>query len=116
MSLAAAARKGFVEECQPFAGWKVQTLAGLGPRRGGVWHSLPQKFASGLLDQPLMVLCELGGWKTGQTVLRCCPRADPGVAPEGVGVPAESSLLSPVWREKLADTALSNFPNAYVSV
>ena len=33
-------------------------------------------YASYLMDQPLTVLCELGGWKTAQTVLRCYQRAD----------------------------------------
>ena len=28
------------------------------------------------MDLPLRVLCDLGGWKTGQTVLQCCQRPD----------------------------------------
>ncbi len=28
------------------------------------------------MNQPLKVLCELGGWKTAQTVLRCYQQAD----------------------------------------
>ncbi|MCY3704132.1 MAG: tyrosine-type recombinase/integrase [Gammaproteobacteria bacterium] len=55
---------------------KAQKLAGLEPRRGRGWHSLRRKFASDLMDQPLKVLCELGGWKTAQTVLQCYQRAD----------------------------------------
>ena len=52
--------------------WKrAEALAGLEPKRGRGWHSLRRKFASDLLDQPLKVLCELGGWKTAQTVLQC---------------------------------------------
>ena len=43
---------------------------------GGGWHSLRRKFASDLMDQPLKVLCELGGWKTAKTVLQCYQRAD----------------------------------------
>ena len=35
-----------------------------------------RKFASDLMNQPLKVLCELGGWKTAQTVLQCYQRAD----------------------------------------
>ena len=49
--------------------------AGLEPKRGR-WHSLRRKFASDLINQPLKVLCELGGWKTAQTVLQCYQRAD----------------------------------------
>ena len=55
-----------------------QKLAGLEPKRGRGWHSLRRKFASDLMDQPLKVLCELGGWKTAKTVLQCYQRADEG--------------------------------------
>ena len=66
-----------------FLWWKkAQTLAGPEPGRG--LHSLRRKFASDLMNQPLKVLCELGGWKTAQTVLlHCYQRADEGQAPEG---------------------------------
>jgi hypothetical protein len=30
------------------------------------------------MDLPLKVLCDLGGWKEAQTVLRCYQQADPG--------------------------------------
>ena len=55
---------------------KAEAFAGLEPKRGRGWHSLRRKFASDLMDQPLKVLCELGGWKTAQTVLQCYQRAD----------------------------------------
>ena len=58
--------------------YKAQGLAGLEPKRGRGWHSLRRKFASDLMDQPLKVLCELGGWKTAKTVLECYQRADEG--------------------------------------
>ena len=57
---------------------KAQMLAGLEPRRGRGWHSLRRKFASDLMALPLKVLCELGGWKEAQTVLRCYQQADAG--------------------------------------
>ena len=57
---------------------RAQRLAGLTPKRGRGWHSLRRKFASDLMDQPLKVLCELGGWKTAKTVLRCYQRPDEG--------------------------------------
>ena len=59
-------------------GWwrKAVRLAGLEPKRGRGWHSLRRKFASDLMDQPLKVLCELGGWKDAKTLLRCYQRAD----------------------------------------
>ena len=57
---------------------KAQILAGLEPKPGRGWHSLRRKFASDLMDQQLKVLCQLGGWKTAKTVLRCYQRADEG--------------------------------------
>ena len=55
---------------------RAEDLAGLGRKRGRGWHSLRRKFASDLMDLPLKVLCELGGWKEAQTVLRCYQQAD----------------------------------------
>ena len=55
---------------------RAERLTGLERKRGRGWHSLRRKFASDLMDQPLKVLCELGGWKTAQTVLQCYQRAD----------------------------------------
>ena len=57
---------------------KAQILAGLNPMPGRGWHSLRRKFASDLMDQPLKVLCELGGWKTAKTVLQCYQRPHAG--------------------------------------
>ena len=61
-------------------GWwvRAERLAGLESKPGRGWHSLRRKFASDLMDQPLKVLCELGGWKTAKTVLQCYQRADEG--------------------------------------
>ena len=58
---------------------KAQILAGLKPKPGRGWHSLRRKFASDLMDQPLKVLCQLGGWKTAKTVLRCYQQLSAGV-------------------------------------
>jgi integrase len=57
---------------------RAEALAGLERKRGRGWHSLRRKFASDLMDQPLKVLCELGGWKEPTTVLRCYQQANPG--------------------------------------
>ena len=57
---------------------KAEKLAGLEPKRGRGWHSLRRKFASDLMDQPLKVLCQLGGWKTARTVMECYQQADEG--------------------------------------
>ena len=68
-----------VSRMRAFRWWKkAQTLAGLEPKRGRAWHSLRRKFASDLMDLPLKVLCELGGWKDATTVLRCYQRPDAG--------------------------------------
>ena len=39
-------------------------------------HSLRRKFATELKDEPLKDLCQLGGWKDPQTVLKCYQTAD----------------------------------------
>ena len=68
-----------VSRCLVREWWqKAEKLACLEPKRGRGWHSLRRKFASDLMNQPLKVLCELGGWKTAQTVLQCYQRADEG--------------------------------------
>ncbi|MCY4400169.1 MAG: tyrosine-type recombinase/integrase [Gemmatimonadetes bacterium] len=53
---------------------KAEALAALEPKPRRGWHSLRRKFASDLMDLPLKVLCELGGWKDAQTMLRCYQR------------------------------------------
>ena len=59
--------------------WKsAERRAGLEPKRGRGWHSLRRKFASDLMDLPLKVLCDLGGWKQAQTVLQCYQHTDEG--------------------------------------
>ncbi len=66
-----------VDRVSAYRWWtKAQSLAGLDPKRGRSWHSLRRKFASDLMDLPLKVLCELGGWKAAKTVLRCYQRPD----------------------------------------
>ena len=57
---------------------RAERLAGFEPKRGRGWHSLRRKFASDLMDLPLKVLCELGGWKDAQTILKCYQRPDAG--------------------------------------
>ena len=57
--------------------WKsAEKRAGLEPKRGRGWHSLRRKFATDLMGLPLKVLCDLGGWKEAQTVLRCYQHTD----------------------------------------
>ncbi len=71
--------KRCVHRVSAFQWWrKAQTLAGLEPKARRGWHSLRRKFASDLMDLPLKVLCELGGWRDAQTVLRCYQRPDAG--------------------------------------
>jgi len=68
-----------IGRCSVYRLWlRAQTMAGLEPKRGRGWHSLRRKFASDLMDQPLKVLCELGGWRDAHTVLRCYQRPDAG--------------------------------------
>lgn len=60
--------------------WKrAERRAGLEPKKGRGWHSLRRKFASDLMDQPLKVLAELGGWKEPATILKCYQHPDQDV-------------------------------------
>ena len=69
----------------PTKWWKrAETLAGLEPKRGRGWHSLRRKFASDLMDQPLKVLSQLGGWKSPQTILMCYQHPDQGKMKEAL--------------------------------
>ena len=62
-----------------FQWWKkAERLAGLEPKAKRGWHSLRRKFASDLMDLPLKMLCDLGGWRDATTVLRCYQRPDAG--------------------------------------
>ena len=52
--------------------WKrAEQFAGLERIKGRGWHSLRRRFASDLMDQPLKVVCEVGGWKSHRTVVDC---------------------------------------------
>ena len=64
---------------QPHIWWcRAEELAGMERKHRRGWHSLRRKFASDLMDQPLKVLCELGGWKNAKTVLACYQQPDEG--------------------------------------
>ena len=55
---------------------RAEGMAGLEAKPGRGWHSLRRKFASDLIDQPLKVLSELGGWKEPATILKCYQHPD----------------------------------------
>ena len=75
-----------VSPSQPRKWWhRAEQLAGMEWKHRRDWHSLGRKFASDLMDQPLKVLSELGGWKNARTALNCYQRPDEGTAPEGSG-------------------------------
>lgn len=57
---------------------KAAKRAKLEPKPGRGWHSLRRKFASDLKRVPLKTLCELGGWKTHETLLTCYQQTDEG--------------------------------------
>ena len=63
---------------------RAEARAGLEPRYGRGWHSLRRKFATDLMDLPLKVLCQLGGWKEASTVLRCYQQPDEGQLRKGL--------------------------------
>jgi len=56
---------------------RAEDLAKLPHEPGRGWHSLRRLFATELKHVPLKDLCELGGWKSAQTVLTCYQTADP---------------------------------------
>jgi integrase len=61
-----------VDRFRPTKWWRqAEVEAKLKPKKGRGWHSLRRKFASDFMHQPLKVLCELGGWKSPQTILTC---------------------------------------------
>ena len=55
---------------------RAERLAGLERKRGRGWHSLRRKFATDLMHKPLKVLCQLGGWKSPETLLECYQQPD----------------------------------------
>lgn len=55
---------------------RARKQAELAAERGLGWHSLRRKFATELKDTPLKDLCELGGWKDHNTILKCYQRPD----------------------------------------
>ena len=57
--------------------WKrAEQLAGLEPIYWLGWHSLRRRFATDLKQIPLRDLCDLGGWKDPDTVVKCYQSAD----------------------------------------
>ncbi|MXX72476.1 MAG: site-specific integrase, partial [Gemmatimonadetes bacterium] len=68
-----------VSPSQPSVWWyRAERRAGMERKDRRGWHSLRRKFASDLMDQPLKVLCELGGWRNAKTVLACYQQPDEG--------------------------------------
>jgi integrase len=57
--------------------WRqAERLGGITHEAGLGWHSLRRAFATALKHAPLKDLCELGGWKNAQTILKAYQRAD----------------------------------------
>ena len=57
--------------------WRCpERLAGITHEAGLGWHSLRRAFATALKHAPLKDLCELGGWKNAQTILKSYQQAD----------------------------------------
>jgi integrase len=61
-----------------FVHWwrRAEELSGIARVKHRGWHALRRKFATELKAVPLKDLCELGGWKEPQTVLRCYMKPD----------------------------------------
>ena len=55
---------------------RLEAASGIARIPGRGWHALRRKFASELKHTPARDLCELGGWKSLQTIVKCYQRAD----------------------------------------
>ena len=84
-------------------GWwsRAARFAGLEAKPGRGWHSLRRKFASDFMDQPLKVLCQLGGWKTAKTGAPVLSESRRGSVEEGAREPPRSRL-KPICGSRLA--------------
>lgn len=57
--------------------WKqLERRARLPRVTGRGWHSLRRNFATDLVDEPLSVVRDLGGWKGTATLMKCYQRPD----------------------------------------
>ncbi|MDQ6770210.1 MAG: site-specific integrase [Gemmatimonadota bacterium] len=67
-----------VRERGRFRAWwlRAEKLANLDHDDHWGWHSLRRKFATELKDIPLKDLCDLGGWRSPQTILTCYQESD----------------------------------------
>lgn len=55
---------------------RMEQAAGLPHVEQLGWHGLRRRFATDLKEEPLRDVCELGGWKDPQTLLKCYQRPD----------------------------------------
>ena len=55
---------------------QAEAIAGLEHQKGMAWHGLRRKFATDLKHTPLTDLCEMGGWKDPQTILKSYQQPD----------------------------------------
>lgn len=55
---------------------RLEPAAGLARVPGRGWHALRRQFASELKHTPSRDPCELGGWKSLQTIVKCYQRPD----------------------------------------
>ena len=65
------------------------------------------------MDQPLNVLCELGGWKTAKTVLQCYEQADEAQLRKALESRPKGSLLSPVGGNQMSHVVRNPIEAAY---
>ena len=64
---------------------RALTLAKLPTSSRLGWHALRRQFASELRHVPLRDLCDLGGWRSAQTVLTCYQTPDAEAQREALG-------------------------------
>ncbi len=94
---------------------RAERLAGLEPKSRRGWHSLRRKFASDLMDLPLKVLCELGGWRDTKTCAPLLPAHQRVATPGGARQPSSASHLKPVSGNRTAGTRTVGTVNAVLA-
>lgn len=80
-----------VDRHTAIAWWlRAEVLSELPHVEGRGWHSLRRTFATELLDQPLKVLAQLGGWTDTRTLLECYQH--PGITEQRAALAERKSL------------------------
>ena len=89
-----------------FTKWwrRAESLAWLKHDERCGWHSLRRKFASDLRNAPLRDVCDLGGWKSSEVVVRCYMTPDMDSMRQSLSSRGESAQDAEMDRVHSANT------------